>query len=509
MNVRRLEFSQCDATWKNGSTACCPISLMLCLYTSDRNKYSSAFELFSDTKVFRRAVKYGNLLWRMGVTIERANSIAHKILKSSSTRSGKPVIDTDADYMYPIIEEVILRSLYKIIHADAGKRDNTEREWIMSDIDVCMPGVDLDVCVYQDVSTLVKNTIVLKDIIGIDNQHDFVGYSTDLQHAHLSRKHSLIVNILSACPKHTKGINELSEDLTLFTFANRELNVDDIENRLIKNAHSDVWYLYCLDNETLMQMDKMLSLDNETFRKTVFKEPLELCKKSGMIRGTLYKRLSDLANVTCDDFFIVSEALNLIVSDSINIPTPTLDQLKTRRLAILMHVRGQLEENCATHTSLLVNPCGHVSPLHTDDIFKVPGQYVITGTTESSISVIAMQNKDQLEYVLYDSHIAAHGGSTVKFIRSLNDLSAAIHQSLHTCTGTIYRLRIRDNTNATLKRRYEKLWNFFRLFRPSANKKITLAKNKQEKEEEKEEQEFIIEEDVTDSDDFNFDLLQI
>jgi hypothetical protein len=440
-----LPFSQEDFGTQRGSAACCPISLMLCLYVNAESRYSNADTLFQDIATIRKAVRYGNLLWQIAVVAERSASIKDAMLQAVSVRSRQYIVQPDMDdYLLPTIDELFLRCLSSVCAANPR-----EREPNLADIGVQIQ-IPNTISHHQSVCSLVHHSFILGDILGVDEYEDVAEFALDSGFVAFKQRYRLIQNLLSNHASSRASLARMESYLSEWTRSFRMPKRVDMEKDLYKNSSPEFWYLYCCTLENLNRYEyHVCGSTDEEFHTHIIKPALECSPFLKMMCRDSENR--DLADAL--DYLVPIE------DESWILPAPTQEQLIPKVYSILIRMR------CAKSIRLMRRRNGQVDPIHILDAISIPGSYVVTGMSERSISIhtFATDFVNGMEYVVYDSHshMGGNGGSTLYLCKDPESLCESISGQF---CGTVYKLRILPGAAHLLESKFRRIEAFLLIY---------------------------------------------
>lgn len=467
MEIRELPFSQNDVAWGEGSVSCCPISLMLSLYVNGQCKYSSAAALFHDTATVRKAVQYGSLLWKLGVAVERAENIQDAILRATSTRDKRQIVQIDMkgkEYMMPTIDEIFLRCLRKVASSDGTAKCDTDVD--LRDIGVAVPALNLATPVYQSVCELVRNSFILKGIVGVDEFDDIIEFTAHPGFAEAKQKHRLLENMLSRHESSRRSLETMGSELAKCAYGNMPLDLDAMESALLRGGVykpcADFWYLYCASLTDLIRYDAVLRETADKFAAEVVVPAASMDHPVlALVKSKQASKYRDPSTIDDNDMLDLADALDYIVPFNMLIPSPTKQQVNMKNYATLIRLR---HEGVSPHP-VIRRGDGNIDPLTVPQVFARPGSYVVTGTAERSISVHVFDTPaGKKEYIVYDSHQTYTDTSTLSMCTTIEALSSAIRQGMRCAGGTVYRLRMLPGCAETLRQRFERIEGYLLAF---------------------------------------------
>lgn len=465
MERKILSFSQSDYEWQNGSTACCPISLMLSIYVGIcKNTYKTADELFRDSVVFSNAVKYGSMLWRIGVLAERALCIKDVMLNAISVRSGECIIRNDMkqdDYAIASIDELLVRCL-------EGVCVSPPQEPSTLDIGIQIPGYKriFSHMQQQELCTLVKQSFLLKDLVGVDDHDDSIEFTLDYNYSQLKQKYRLLENILHCHPDSIPCLSRLEEYILKMEYGRCDSKMN-FEGALYKIANPEFWYLYCCPLDLLYEFEYHLYGETEDFNVEIVGAAIDCVPDIRPIIGKAINRYKNEDNANGNDLLFLASALDYLIPTPMGIlPAPMESQLKPKAYAILLRLRANIyfadELKVNKGKRLLRRWNGQVDPVHISHLLSREGSYVLTGVSSSSISVHVFESEVHgLEYVVYDSHslptsasaggMGSGGGSRVTKCHTIPPLIDSITEGIHSSRGTAYKLRLLPHSDNALE----------------------------------------------------------
>jgi hypothetical protein len=436
--IQILPFSQEDFGTRRGSAACCPISLMLCLYVNAESRYSHADALFQDIATIRKAVQYGNLLWQIAVVAENSASIKDVMLQAVSVRSRQYIVQPDMDDdLFPTIDELFSRCLRCICAASPCEPK-------LADIGIQIPSSSSR-SHHQSICSLVHHSFFLGDILGVDEYEDVVEFALDPGFVAFKQRYRLIQNLLSNHEPSRASLARMESYLSEWVRSYRMPKRVDMELDLYKNSSPEFWYLYCCTLEDLNGYEyHVCGSSDEEFHAHIIQPALECSPFLKMMQRDPENR-------------ILAEALDYLVpieNESWILPAPTREQLIPKVYSILIRIR------CAKSTRLMRRRNGQVDPIHILDAVSESGSYVVTGMAERSISVHTFSTESGAEYVVYDSH-ETRGGSVLHLCKDTTSLCESVSGQF---CGTVYKLRILPGAAHLLESKFRRIEAFLLIY---------------------------------------------
>lgn len=477
---RSLPFTQ-------KGNSCCAVSLYLCLFigtnlgesgenTDKRQTKHTPKSLYENTSIFKNSVKYGYLLWKLGVITERTNRIINACVDLQDSITGKYIIQPNMikhHYMYPSIEEVFLKCLKMVVESGTSEVEIQPR---FRNLGIKLPHSinNYATTSVQMVESLVDNCFLLQDVIDIQDNvsSNTVDMVFDALSAEIQKKYNLLNSIFSFCPEQMNLLNK-HEQLIMNLYAGNG-NPFDFEHVFYSQSDSYLWSMFKCNVPTLIKYDLLIRQETSEWSKEIYSHVRKDFPESLFFHdstdeyiecGWLLTSLDDYIERTGND----------------KIRNPTWEQLLPCVFRSMIYIRslylGHLKKNPDFR---ICDPIrlqwGMALPFTPEQMFSRLYEirkndehpimsFVVTSTGTRSISIHAIPIGDfsnrLYEFIIYDSHMTHTLQSMIYHAQNISGLTNVLKKCLGELRCDVQRICTLPNGLNVLRKKSSELARFF------------------------------------------------
>ena len=437
--ARALPFCQTD-------NSCCAVSLYACLCVGTNlgkegfGSSQTAVDLYQHDRIFEESVRYGFLLWKIGVITERTDAIIDALVDIENRGDRSYVIREHmrkGHYMYACMEDVFLKCLQEVVKT--GTRA-VKIHPAFSDMAFQLPRpINANTSTNtQMVDNLVRHCHLLSGAVVTDSGNVFMEMVFDPVSADVQKKYRLLNSIFADCKKQMRALSKLEG--AIYKLYDGRGNPFNFENLVYESKDQHLWGMYMCKIPELIRYDELIRAGTERWEEEMYKPILRAFPEMSCFID------SEEESEKCPSFLaFLDEHVEEMQLSKLRSPTWSQLQPCVQRTLLMIRIhciKKQLDaKEFRMSERAQVRWGATVDPLYVEELFanadkflKPPNKvasFVVTSCAMRSLSVHAFCGSGNKQFVIFDSHGDYDGRARAIYAESVD----AVTEALRECVG--------------------------------------------------------------------------